>query len=69
MQTTSGARGTKTGPKQRQKHYSYNEEVDEAGKLIDKETVEVEREAPADGNEPVQRVEDKDKHEPPVFEE
>lgn len=56
------------GPKQRRKHFSYDEEVDEAGKLIDQETVDIEREAPADGNEPLQRVEDTEKREPPGFE-
>jgi len=34
----------KAGPKQKQKHYSYNENVDEAGKLIDRETTDVEHE-------------------------
>ncbi len=55
-------------PKKR-KHFSYDEEVDEPGKLIDRESADIEREAPADGNEPVQQVEETDKREPPGFEE
>jgi len=56
------------GPKQK-KHYSYDENVDEPGKLIDKETVYIERETPADDNEPLQQVEDQGKREPPGFQE
>lgn len=56
------------GPK-RKKHYSYDENVDEPGKLIDKETTDIERETPADGNESLQQVDDKDRREPPAFEE
>jgi len=55
------------GPKQR-KHFSYDEEVDEAGKLIDKETADIEREAPADENEPLQRVDRNEPRQPPGFE-
>ena len=53
------------GPKQR---HSYNENVDEPAKLIDDEAAEVEREVPAEPNEPVQRVEDDDTYKPPAFE-
>ena len=60
--------GAATGPKQRQKHYSYDENVDEAAKLIDKESTDIEREAPADGNEPMESVDDS-KRQPPAFEE
>lgn len=56
-----------SGPKQK-KHYSYDENVDEPGKLIDKESADIERETPADGNEPLQRVEEI-KRAPPAFEE
>lgn len=55
------------GPKKR-KHFSYDEEVDEAGKLIDQETADIERETPADGNEPLQRVDKTERREPPGFE-
>jgi len=56
------------GPKQRDKHHSYNENVDEPAKLINDEAVEVEREVPAEPNEPVERVEDDDTSKPPAFE-
>jgi len=51
------------------KHYSYNENVDEPAKLIQDEPVEIEREAPAEDNESVERGEDNDKPESPAFEE
>ena len=44
----------KAGPKQKQKHYSYNESVDEAGKLIDRETTDVEHETPSDDRESIE---------------
>jgi len=44
-------------PKRRQKHYSYDESVDEAGKLIADEPVEIEREVPAEENESVEGTE------------
>jgi hypothetical protein len=61
--------GNTIGPKQRGKHHSYNENVDEPPKLIDEEAVEIEREVPEDPNEPVERVEDDDTSKPPAFEE
>lgn len=54
------------GPNKR-KHFSYDEEVDEAGKLIDRESTDVEREAPADGNEPLQQIDNNEPREPPGF--
>ena len=65
------ARGTKAEiiPKKRQKHYSYDESVDEPGKLIEEEAVDVEAEVPAEENEPVERSEPEDKPAPPVFDE
>jgi hypothetical protein len=69
MKTTANKYRSEPGPRQRRKHYSYNENVDEPAKLIADEPVEVERAVPADENEPVERVEDRDKPEPPVFEE
>lgn len=66
MTDLSGPRGT--GPKQRQRHYSYDENADESGKLIDKETTDVEHETPSDQNEPVERPEDAPR-EPPGFQE
>jgi hypothetical protein len=56
-------------PKRRQQHHSYDESVDESAKLIDDESVEVEREAPAEENEPEERVEDESSPDAPTFEE
>jgi hypothetical protein len=57
------------GPKQREKHHSYDETVDEPGKLIDNETVDIEREAPAEDNESVESIEGENTSKPPAFEE
>ena len=57
------------GPKQRAKHVSYNENVDEPAKLIDQEAVEIEREVPAEDSDPVERSDDGKSSEPPIFEE
>jgi hypothetical protein len=54
------------GPNKR-KHFSYDAEVDEAGKLIDRESTDVEREAPADGNESLQQIDKNEPREPPGF--
>ncbi len=55
-------------PKRRQKHYSYDESLDEPGKLIADEPVEIEREVPAEENEPVEGTTN-NSTEPPAFEE
>lgn len=57
------------GPKQRQQHYSYDENVDEPAKLIEDEATEIEQEVPANENESIEGQQDKEKHEPPAFEE
>ena len=56
-------------PKRRQKHYSYDESLDEPGKLIADEPVEIEREVPAEENEPVEGAEANNARRPPTFEE
>lgn len=48
-------RQRRAGPR-RDKHYSYDESVDEPGRLIDDEPVEIEAEVPADENDPEERV-------------
>ena len=53
----------------RRRRYSYDEGVDEPGKLIEIESVEVEAEVPAEENEPVERIEKPDKPDAPAFEE
>jgi hypothetical protein len=69
MQIMTNNRRRTIGPKQREKHHSYNETVDEPAKLIDTETVEIEKEAPAEDNEPVERIEEENTSKPPAFEE
>lgn len=61
--------GKGAGPKQRDKHYSYDESLDEAPKLIESETVEIEAEVPCDTSEPVEGVTQEEEKLPPVFEE
>jgi hypothetical protein len=56
-------------PKRRQKHYSYDENVDEPAKLIEDEPVEIEEEIPAEENEPLETIENDDNVETPAFEE
>jgi hypothetical protein len=56
-------------PKRRQKHYSYDEGLNEAGKLIADEPVEIERGVPAEENEPVEGAEANSSTESPAFEE
>lgn len=56
------------GPRKPKRPNAYSEGEDESPKLIEKETVDVERELPETGNEPVEQVET-DETEPPNFEE
>jgi len=58
-----------SGPKQREQHHSYNETVDEPAKLIDNEAVEIEREVPAEDNEPIERIAGENASKPTAFEE
>jgi hypothetical protein len=55
-------------PKRRQKHYSYDESVDEPAKLIDDEPVEIEEERPAEENRPVEGAEEDNSSNLPAFE-
>ncbi len=68
MQMNSAALEHAFVPKRSRRHYSYDESLDEPGKLIADEPVEVEREAPAEENESVEGTEENDSG-PPVFEE
>jgi hypothetical protein len=68
MDVASRSRSGAIGPK-RQKHYSYNENIDEPAKLIADEPVEIEREVPAEERESVERSKDNGKPESPAFEE
>ena len=65
---TGGERDTIV-PKRRQRHYSYDESVNEPAKLIEDEVVEIEAEVPAEENEPMERIEEDNKSDSPAFEE
>jgi len=69
MISTFGGRQRAVVPRRRQRHYSYNESLDEPAKLIADEPVEVEEEAPTEENEPVERIEVNNSVEPAAFEE
>ncbi len=53
----------------RNRRNSHSEQTDEAPGLIEKEEVEVERDIPADDNEPIERIAPRDRPQPPAFEE
>lgn len=55
-------------PKRRQRHYSYDESLDEPGKLIADEPVEIEGETPTEEHESVERGEPEEPG-APAFEE
>ena len=69
MTTVTGGESGAIVPKRRQRHYSYDESVDEPAKLIEDEPVEIEEEVPAEENEPLERVEENNKSDTPAFEE
>jgi hypothetical protein len=56
-------------PRQPTRRNSYAEQTDEAGKLLDDEPVEIEREFPAGDNSPIERAEPHRRPPPPLFEE
>lgn len=56
------------GPKKRNQHYSYDESLDEAPKLIEDEAVEVEEAVPAEENEAIERDDENKKPDSPAFE-
>jgi hypothetical protein len=61
--------GNEAGPKKRDKHYSYDEGVDEAPELIESESVEIEAEVPSEENEPIEDINQEEKPLLPAFEE
>lgn len=65
MEPATDGQRKKIGPKKK----NYDESVDEPAKLIENEPVEVERETPAEENQPVEQVEDNNKSNAPAFEE
>jgi hypothetical protein len=69
MRTVTPTRKASKIPKRRQKHYSYNEYVDESAKLIEDEPVDIEKALPAEENEPVEKIEKDSASDTPAFEE
>ena len=68
MKAEAGGMAHAIVPKRRQKRSSYDESLDEPGKLIADEPVEIESEVPAEENEPVEGTMNNPR-EPPAFEE
>ena len=68
MKTANAGSRTLIVPKKRQRHHSYDESVDEPGKLLEQEAVETEKETPAEDTEAVEKLEPED-GDLPVFEE
>jgi hypothetical protein len=56
-------------PKRRERHYSYDESLDEPAGLIADEPAEIEEETPAEESESVERLEVNRPPETPVLEE
>src|ERR1035437_7852914 len=67
MRHSSGRSISKMASPPRNSRYSHSEQTDEAPGLIESEQVEVEREIPADDNQPIERSEQRGSAEPPVF--
>jgi hypothetical protein len=65
--TVTGGNRSRIIPKRRQRHYSYNESVDEPAKLIEDEPVEIEEEVPAEEKRPVEGIENDDEPDSPAF--
>lgn len=69
MQKAAESNSEEVVPKPRKKHVSHNENIDEPAKLIDEDSVEIERESPSEDNDPVEGIDDGKSSTPPVFEE
>jgi hypothetical protein len=68
MRQSNGKVISRAASPPRNSRNSPSEQTDEAPGLIDKEQVEVEREIPADDNQPIEGIEPRDRPEPPAFE-
>ena len=69
MTAKAAGTGCTIVPKKRQRHYSYDESVDESAKLITDEPTEIEKETPSEESESIERIESSDAAGPPAFEE
>jgi hypothetical protein len=68
MTASPPPRSDETGPPRKRGRRSYDEGLDEPGKLISEEAVEVEKETPLEENEPVERPPPEAAPGPPAFE-
>jgi hypothetical protein len=65
----SGQRNiSETAPPPRKRHTPPSDQTDEAPGLIEREQVDIEREAPLEENQSIERIEPRDRPDPPVFE-
>jgi len=69
MKMISAQRRHAIVPKARQRHHSYEESLHELAKLIADKPTDVAKEAPAEENEPVERIEANNTAGPPAFDE
>lgn len=69
MRSSNGKNRSGTASPPRTGRNPGSEQTDEAPGLLDKEQVDVEREIPVEDNQSVERIEPRDRPEPPVFEE
>lgn len=69
MRFSMGNKHPRSGPKRRQKHYSYDEALNEAPQLLEDEAVNIEQELPVEENEPVEHIEETEESPSSVFEE
>jgi hypothetical protein len=58
MQFWTSKHQSEAGPKRKDKHYSYDESIDESAQLLEDEPVDIEQAIPAEESEPVDQVEE-----------
>jgi hypothetical protein len=56
-------------PKKPMRPYTYSEDENEPPRVVEEESAEIERELPATENTPVERDEQRERPDPPLFEE
>lgn len=56
-------------PKRRDRHYPYDENVNEGDKLIEDEPVDIQSDISSEEKRPIENLETEDTPEPPIFEE
>jgi hypothetical protein len=61
MQSVKARSRAEMPPKKWPRHYSYNESVDEPGKLLEQGAVEIEKEVPSEDTESVKTVKPEDR--------